>query len=111
MSARKLIGGGFLLIAWLLTAAALLVHPIEAAHKGTDRLAMATDHRAQLTAFAALYLPSRRLFIPALVESGPIDVLRGPISQMPDAMQLRDFAPTATERVSANSDQVVFGRK
>ena len=67
MNARKLIGSGFLFVAWLVTAAALLVHPVGAAHKGADLLAMATDHRDQLITFAALYLVSALLFIPAMV--------------------------------------------
>lgn len=67
MSTRKLLGAGSLLIAWLITAAALLVHPAGAAHKGVDLLAMATDHRSQLITFATLYLISALLFIPAMV--------------------------------------------
>ncbi len=67
MTPRRVLAGGSLVIAWVITAAALVVHPSGGAHKGADLLAMATDHRAQLIAFAALYLISALLFIPAMV--------------------------------------------
>jgi hypothetical protein len=67
VSTRNLLGAGALFIAWLMTAAAVLVHPAGAAHKGIDLLTMAIDHRTQLLMFAGLYLVSALLFIPAMV--------------------------------------------
>lgn len=67
MSIRNLFGAAALFTAWLITAAALLVHPAGTAHKGIDLLTMATDHRSQVLTFAGLYLVSALLFIPAMV--------------------------------------------
>jgi hypothetical protein len=57
------------------------------------------------------------LHIPALAETGPIDILRGPSIQRapsfapPDAIALRSFAPVATRRLMAGSNRIVFDGK
>lgn len=79
MRVRNLVGAGALFTAWLITAAALLVHPAGAAHKGIDLLTMATDHRSQVLAFAGLYLVSALLFIPAMVLISHLATGRGAI--------------------------------
>ena len=77
MKTRNALGAGFFSIAWLTTAAALLVHPSGSAHKGTQLLAMANDHHDQLIAFGVLYLVSAILFIPAMVLVSNVAVERG----------------------------------
>jgi hypothetical protein len=56
------------------------------------------------------------LVIPALAETGPIDILRGPAVLLPnlaagDAVVLRDFAPFASRRLVPGIDRVVFDGK
>jgi hypothetical protein len=54
------------------------------------------------------------LLIPALAESAPIDILRGPSSfprppQFADpTLMLRPFAPVATQRLQPGSSAVAF---
>jgi hypothetical protein len=52
------------------------------------------------------------LLIPALAETGPIDILRGPAVTVPaqalEFLAVRDFAPTATKRLEPGSASVVF---
>ena len=53
------------------------------------------------------------LLIPALTESGPIDILRGPSVlqrqlQFMEPLMLRAFAPVATQRLQQGSAAVVF---
>jgi hypothetical protein len=53
------------------------------------------------------------LLIPALAESGPIDILRGPsVLQQRQAQfietLLRGFAPVATQRLQPGSSAVTF---
>jgi hypothetical protein len=59
-----------------------------------------------------LVSPGVTLLVPALAESGPIDILRGPIAvqrqaQVMDIM-LRNFAPIATQRLEPGNASVAF---
>jgi hypothetical protein len=67
MKGRNVIGAAFLILGWLAAAAALVAHPETPAHSGIQLLAMATGHRSELQAFAALNLASAVLFAPAMV--------------------------------------------
>jgi hypothetical protein len=51
------------------------------------------------------------LGIPALAETGPIDILRGPASIPTPALALRDFAPAESRRLEPGMDTVVFRGK
>jgi hypothetical protein len=57
------------------------------------------------------------LSIPALAETGPIDILRGPSAQpglgmvSPEALALRDFPPVSTRRLEPGIERVVFEGK
>jgi hypothetical protein len=53
------------------------------------------------------------LLVPALAESGPIDILRGPSvlqrqPQLPEPLLLPPFAPVATQRLQPGSAAVIF---
>ena len=71
-----------------------------------------TQHLA-LRGVAPLVSGGVPLIIPALAESGPIDILRGPSVlqrqlQFMEPLMLRGFAPTATQRLQQGSAAVAF---
>ncbi|MBV8545533.1 MAG: hypothetical protein JO088_12385 [Acidobacteria bacterium] len=65
-----------------------------------------------LRSVSPLVIGGGPLLIPALSESGPIDILRGPSSQIrqPQFIEssMRGFAPVATQRLQPRSAVVVF---
>lgn len=71
-----------------------------------------TQHLA-LRGAAPIVRGAGPLLIPALAESGPIDILRGPsgVPRPPlftETSMLRDFAPVASQRLQEGSGAVVF---
>jgi hypothetical protein len=65
-----------------------------------------------LRGLAPLVSPGITLLVPALAESGPIDILRGTLAVQRQALatdiMMRNFAPVATQRLEAGNAVVTF---
>jgi hypothetical protein len=92
---------------------ARMVTPVGVAIGGLRVPQPALAQHLALRGAAPLIKGSGPLLIPALAESGPIDILRGPSSlqqppQFTDPSRFRPFAPVATQRLQPGSAAVAF---
>jgi len=93
--------------------AARMVTPIGVAIGGLRVPQPALAHYLGLRGGVPFIRGAGPLLIPALAESGPIDILRGPSgmqrpSQFTETLLLRTFAPVATQRLQPGSAAVAF---
>jgi hypothetical protein len=92
---------------------ARVVTPIGVAIGGLRVPQPALMQHFALRSAAPLVKGAGPLLIPALAESGPIDILRGPTvlqrqTQIIEPLMLRGFAPVATQRLQPGSAAVAF---